>query len=114
MEDKIRELFKTNNLHYYWYIVSSNVVSIYVEWGDWKHDHLRFKNLIDTFSSYCKYIIAVVLATPIEKCLENNSNRDRQVPEQVIRGMANKFVFPSFEEGFDDIIVVGDEANINY
>ena len=75
---------------------------------------MRRKNLIDTFSSYCKYIIAVVLATPIEKCLENNSNRDRQVPEQVIRGMANKFVFPSFEEGFDDIIVVGDESNINY
>ena len=46
MEDKIRELFKTNNLHYYWYIVSNNVVSIYVEWGDWKHDHIFLKNLM--------------------------------------------------------------------
>ena len=74
----------------------------------------RRKNLIDTFSSYCKYIIAVVLATSYEKCLENNNNRERHVPENVIRGMSNKFVFPTFEEGFDDIIVIGDESNINY
>ncbi len=46
MEDKIRELFKANDLHYYWYIVSSNVVSIYIDCGDWKHDHIFLKNLM--------------------------------------------------------------------
>jgi hypothetical protein len=46
MEEKIKELFKANKLFYSWYIISSNLVEIYVDCGDWKHDHLFLQNLM--------------------------------------------------------------------
>lgn len=76
-------------------------------------DSKRIK-LIQTFSSYAKYIIAVVLATSYEQCVQNNLSRDRSVPEKVIKNMAKGFVFPSVDEGFDDIIIIGNENDINY
>lgn len=40
----------------------------------------------------------IVIATPYYKCLENNSNRSRQVPEEVIKRMYKNFEFPTFTE----------------
>lgn len=71
-------------------------------------------DLISKFSNYCQYIIAVVLATSYEQCIKNNQNRDRSVPEEVIERMSKNFVFPTYEEGFDDILVIGDDSQIDY
>ena len=49
------------------------------------------------------YKKAIVFATPYELCLEQNSKRDRKVPEDVIKRMRENFHFPLYNEGFDEI-----------
>lgn len=47
--------------------------------------------------------IAVMVATPYEDCLIRNAQRERKVPEEVIKRMYNNFYVPQYFEGFDDI-----------
>ena len=47
--------------------------------------------------------ICVVMATPYKECLKNNTNRERVVPEEVIKRMYYHFQTPHFFEGWDDI-----------
>lgn len=47
--------------------------------------------------------ICVVMATPYEQCLKNNSARDRRVPEYVIEKMYMNFYTPWYIEGWNDI-----------
>ena len=49
---------------------------------------------------------AVFFDVPAEVCMERNRRRDRNVPEDVMRRMANKLRPPKFEEGFAKITVV--------
>lgn len=44
-----------------------------------------------------------VIATPYEVCLEQNRQRDRVVPEDVIERMYMNFDIPFYNEGWDDI-----------
>ena len=60
---------------------------------------LRELNGIDCYKK------AIVFATPYELCIENNSKRDRKVPEYVIKRMRENFHFPLYGEGFDKIKV---------
>lgn len=53
--------------------------------------------------------MCVFLATPYEKCLEQNAARDRVVPEDVIKRMYTKFDVPMYGEGWDMISIMGDE-----
>ena len=46
----------------------------------------------------------VVFVTPIERCIERNSSRNRKVPEEVIHSMVCRFELPLNNEGFDDIV----------
>lgn len=46
---------------------------------------------------------AVYFVPNVEKAKENNSKRERVVPEYVIERMARKFVAPTHDEGFDRI-----------
>lgn len=48
----------------------------------------------------------IVMATPFEKCLVNNANRDRTVPFYVIERMYRGFDVPYYYEGWDRIEVV--------
>lgn len=50
--------------------------------------------------------ICVFMATPFEKCLVNNANRDRVVPYTVIERMYRHFDVPYYYEGWDSIEVV--------
>jgi predicted kinase len=50
----------------------------------------------------CKKI-AVIVATPYDECVERNKNRERSVPEYVIRRMYLNFYVPQLYEGFDEI-----------
>lgn len=48
--------------------------------------------------------IGVVVDTPLDECLRRNAARDRVVPEEVIRNMHSKYVPPSLDEGFIQLI----------
>lgn len=47
--------------------------------------------------------VAIMVATPYEQCLIRNSQRERQVPEEVIKRMYCNFYVPQYFEGWDDI-----------
>lgn len=50
----------------------------------------------------CKKV-CVFVATPFEKCLENNAKRERHVPIEVIKNMLKHFDTPSYFEGWNEI-----------
>lgn len=47
--------------------------------------------------------ICVLMATPYEECLKRNNERERKVPEHVIKRMYCSFNIPYWYEGWDDI-----------
>jgi predicted kinase len=47
--------------------------------------------------------IAIMVVTPIEKCIEQNNLRDRKVPIHVIDRMYKQFYVPQYFEGWDKI-----------
>ena len=49
--------------------------------------------------------ICVLMATPYEECLKRNAERERKVPESVIKRMYMNFNVPYWYEGWDDIQV---------
>ncbi len=49
---------------------------------------------------------AVFFDVPLAVCLERNSQRDRQVTDEVMHKMAERLRPPAFKEGFDKITVV--------
>jgi len=49
---------------------------------------------------------ALFFDVPLEVCIERHQRRDRVVPEDVMRRMANKLKPPTFEEGFAKVTVV--------
>ena len=55
--------------------------------------------------------IAVLMATPYEACIERNAQREREVPEHVIKRMYMNFNVPFWYEGWDDIDVVYSEGS---
>lgn len=50
--------------------------------------------------------VAIVMATPYEQALINNSKRDRKVPEHVIEKMYKAFFVPQYFEGWDKIVIL--------
>lgn len=52
--------------------------------------------------------IAIVSEQSLETCLKRNQERDRNVPEYVIKKQAKDFELPTKEEGFDKIMVLKD------
>lgn len=51
-------------------------------------------------------LIAIVMRTPLEVCIERNSKRDRVVPIEAIYKMVSRFEYPLYEEGFSKITVL--------
>lgn len=45
----------------------------------------------------------IIMATPFEQCLENNRNRERQVPKDAMWRMYKSWQTPAMFEGFDSI-----------
>lgn len=52
------------------------------------------------------YKECVICNIPFEKCLENNRNRERHVPEEVIYRQLYGFQVPFLEEGWDSISIL--------
>jgi hypothetical protein len=46
------------------------------------------------------------MATQYKICLEQNKNREREVPENVIKRMRESFTCPQFNEGWDKIEII--------
>ena len=59
------------------------------------------KKVVQGCRKYYDLIICKYINTPLDVCLHRNSRRERIVPTEVILRMANNFVMPSREEGFD-------------
>lgn len=53
--------------------------------------------------------ICVLMATRYEECLERSQNRERKIPEYVIKRMYMKFDPPYWYEGWDDIQILYEE-----
>lgn len=70
-----------------------------------------FLNDLHSIDCYKK---AIVMATPYELCLENNSKRDRKVPEYVIKRMRENFHFPLYGEGFDEVEFVWNMGDMKF
>lgn len=66
------------------------------------------RKAIKSLKQYCDILIGVQLSTSLDKCLENNFNRDRYVPEDVIKLMYNSLINnpPKLSEGYDMLISV--------
>lgn len=56
--------------------------------------------------------ICYVVYNSYEKCLENNKNRNRVVPEYAIRNMYKNFYMPQYYEGWDNIVFSYDKQLI--
>jgi predicted kinase len=55
-------------------------------------------------------IEALFFDVPLEVCLARNAARGRQVPEDVLRTMAERLEPPTIEEGFRRIVVIGEQG----
>lgn len=68
-------------------------------------NYKRRIDLINKFRKYADEINAYLILTPYEECLERNNNRERKVPEEVIKKMYMNFYIPQIFEGFDNISI---------
>jgi predicted kinase len=53
---------------------------------------------------------ALFFDVPLEVCLKRNAERNRRVPEDVMRVMAQAMDRPALKEGFDQITIVGPDG----
>lgn len=65
-------------------------------------DRLTLMMQFDAFAE----MICVVTGNDRARALENQYKRDRQVPEKVVRAQSKRFVMPTKEEGWDEIVYV--------
>lgn len=64
------------------------------------------RSIIYYASNYEKTLICYVVNKPYEQCLINNVNREHPVPEYVLEKQNKKFCIPTFEEGFNKIVII--------
>ena len=63
----------------------------------------RRKAFLQELTNFFCEKICVVMATPYEECLRRNVERERQVPEHVLKKMYMNFSMPWYYEGWDNI-----------
>jgi len=63
------------------------------------------KNMLESIAEVnCKKII-IVMQTPYETCIKRNAERERRLPDIVIRSYMARFEEPTLDEGWDEIII---------
>jgi len=70
------------------------------------------KAILEEMKKYNCENICYLIATPYEKCLEQNIHRDRKVPEHIIRKMYMNINIPQMYEGFDEIHIIYNKGNM--
>ena len=63
------------------------------------------RNIMNKFRNLDVKFIAVYCDISLDEALKRNSERSRNVPYFVIQRMYNQLVEPSYDEGFDNIII---------
>jgi len=58
--------------------------------------------------------ICILFGTSFDICLERNRNRERHVPEHVIKKMRESFNVPMYSEGWNEIKIVWEYNQDNY
>lgn len=71
------------------------------------------KRFLDIGKKYGAKLTAYYFDVPLEICKERNARRDRVVPNEIIERFQRELVFPTKEEGFDSIFVIGQDGNLN-
>ena len=61
--------------------------------------------IVERIKKYADYKKAIVIATPYTECLKRNAERERHVPEEVIKRMYMAFTMPCKQEGFDEVSI---------
>lgn len=69
-------------------------------------DYLERTRSLKRFEDLKVKRIAIVFKTPVEECIKRDSMRERTVGENVIKHFQTKFVMPTIQEGFDEIIFI--------
>jgi len=64
------------------------------------------KAILEEMKKYNCENICYLIATPYERCLEQNLHRERKVPEHIIKKMYMNINIPMFVEGFDEINII--------
>lgn len=64
-------------------------------------DRKTRKNLVKEMRPYFDVIICKWFSTPLTVCKLRNAKRERQVPEEVLDSMYERFRAPMLDEGFD-------------
>lgn len=78
-------------------------------------NHKRRRVLLQQLKAhYDVKAVAVVMATPIQICIDRQANRDRQVGKDVIWRMVRGFYMPYWYEGWDDIEICYPEDEKKY
>jgi len=75
------------------------------------------KSFLEGLKSFNCEKICYLVATPYEKCLEQNKLRERQVPDYVIKRMYLNFYIPQYYEGWQKINIINnfnkEDFNLN-
>lgn len=71
------------------------------------------KRVLESIKNASKRI-CIVMAVPFAECIRRNALRNRDVPEHVMKRIADHFQFPSLAEGFDEIMCIGNREDIDY
>ncbi|WP_460289686.1 AAA family ATPase [Clostridium sp. CTA-6] len=69
-------------------------------------NHKRRKALLDELKRFDCFKECYLIATPYEKCLKQNKQRERQIPEHVIKRMYKNIVIPQYYEGWNKINII--------
>ena len=70
------------------------------------------RDFIEIGRRYDCRVEALFFDLPLEVCLRRNAGRNRRVPEDVMRVMAQAMDRPSLEEGFDQITIIGPDGEV--
>ena len=66
-------------------------------------NYKKRKAFLDGLKKFDVHKQCVLVATPYEKCLSQNTSRERQVPEYVTKRMYMNIYIPQYYEGWDSI-----------
>lgn len=58
-------------------------------------------------------VVAVYMNTPYEVAVENNKNRDRVVPEEIIKRTYKSLQVPTYSEGFSEIKIISKTSKLH-
>lgn len=68
--------------------------------------HKRRKAFLDELKKINCHKTCYLMATPYDKCIDQNNSRDRKVPIHVIKKMYMNFYIPQYYEGWDKIDIL--------